>query len=278
MRYLACFLFASTMVTTPAAGQDRVLLHPEGDAAGTVEMFVARPDAPGPWPVILFVHGHQFPDRPGGRVFATPIAGPDPASVGPSRLRRMGARGYLAAAVSQPGYGDTSGTPDYCGPATQAAIHRALDHLLADPEADPTRVVVFGVSRGAIAASMAATRDTRITALVLVAGFYDLGAAYPTGDPGLDANIAQEAGTTPDAFGSRSALRHADRIRAATLILHGAQDTRGGSVDQARRLAAALRANGTPVRLHLFADTGHRIPLADVWREADPFLRETVGR
>ena len=278
MRVLACFFLAWTMVTSPAAGQDRVLLHPEGDGAATIEMFVARPDTPGPWPVILFVHGHQFPDRPGGRVFATPIAGPDAGVVGPSRLQRMGARGYLAGAVSQPGYGGSSGPPDYCGPATQAAIHRALDHLLADADADPTRVAVFGVSRGAIAASMAATRDTRITALVLVAGFYDLGAAYPTGDPGLDANIAREAGATPDAFAARSALRHADRIRAATLILHGELDTRGGSVDQARRLAAALQANGTPVRLHLYADTGHRIPIADVWREADPFLREAVGR
>ena len=278
MRFLACFFLAWTMVTSPAAGQDRVLLHSEGDGAAAIEVFVARPDAPGPWPVILFVHGHQFPDRPGGRVFARPIAGPDPSAVGPSRLQRMGARGYLAGAVSQPGYGGTSGPPDYCGPATQAAIHRALDHLLANADADPTRVVVFGVSRGAIAASMAATSDPRITALILVAGFYDLGAAYPTGDPGLDANIAHEAGATPDAFAARSALRHADRIRAATLILHGEQDTRGGSVDQARRLAAALQANGTPVRLHLHADTGHRIPIADVWREADPFLMDVIGR
>ena len=275
MRVLSCLLVVWVAMATSAAGQDRLLLQAQDGEPGPIELFVQHPDGRGPWPVILFVHGHQFPDQPGGRVFAEPVG---PAGLGRSRLRRMADRGYLAAAVSQPGYGGSAGPPDFCGPRTQTAIHRALDHLLAHRAADPARVVVFGVSRGAIAASMVATRDTRITALVLVAGLYDLGEAYPTGDPGLDANIAQEAGTTPDAVAARSALRHADGIGAATLILHGEADTQGRSADQARRLATALRANGTPARLHLHADTGHRIPIAAIWQQVDAFLVDVIGR
>lgn len=34
------------------------------------------------------------------------------------RLGMMAARGYVAAAVSQPGYGNSDGPPDFCGPFT----------------------------------------------------------------------------------------------------------------------------------------------------------------
>lgn len=44
---------------------------------------------------------------------------------------------------------------------------------------------MYGVSGGAATASMEATTDPRIKALILVAGMYDVGEAYPTGDPGL---------------------------------------------------------------------------------------------
>jgi pimeloyl-ACP methyl ester carboxylesterase len=96
----------------------------------------------------------------------------------------MRERGYFAAAVSLPGYGTTSGPPDFWGPRSQAALRAALDHLLALPNIDREKVAVYGVSGGAATASMVATSDPRITALILVAGVYDLGIEYPSGDPG----------------------------------------------------------------------------------------------
>jgi len=209
-------------------------------------------------------------------VFVTLERRPALATVDEGRLQLMAARGWVAAAVSLPGYGESAGPADFCGPRSQAAVRAALDGLLARPDVDRGKVVVYGVSRGAATASMEATGDARIAGLILVAGIYDLGEAFPTGDPVVDANIAREAGTTPEAFAERSALRKAEKIRADTLILHGGDDRRGGSVAQARRLADRLRAARRKVRLRIFEGTPHAIPIDEQWKEIDPFL-ESLG-
>ncbi|HEV2605221.1 MAG TPA: prolyl oligopeptidase family serine peptidase [Microvirga sp.] len=265
-------------MSAPAMAQERVLVPSAGDGAEVVELFVHAPEGTGPWPVILFVHGHQSAPRPGGRVFMQLDRRPTLGTLDEGRLERMRERGYLAAAVSLPGYGETPGPSDFWGPRAQAALSAALDYLLGLPDADRGRVAVYGVSGGAMTAAIVATRDPRITALVLAAGLYDLGKAYPTGDPGLDAYIEREAGLSPEAFAARSALRGADGIRAATLILHGANDTRGTMVSQARRLAERLRERGVPVRARIFEDTGHSIPIGAQWEEIDPFLMDVIGR
>ena len=270
MRAAAWLVFL--MATGGAArAQQRIVLP------SSVEMFVSTtPPGRGPFPLILFVHGHQAPDRPGARAFVTLERRPALATVDEGRLQLMAARGWVAAAVSLPGYGESAGPADFCGPRSQAAVRAALDWLLARPDVDRGKVVVYGVSRGAATASMEATGDARIAGLILVAGIYDLGEAFPTGDPVVDANIAREAGTTPEAFAERSALRKAEKIRADTLILHGGDDRRGGSVAQARRLADRLRAARRKVRLRIFEGTPHAIPIDEQWKEIDPFL-ESLG-
>lgn len=245
--------------------QDSVKLRPESGDPFEVEMYLAKPDRGGSGPAILFIHGHQIGERSGGRAF-----------VDANALWRMAKRGFTAAAVSMPGYGNTTGPPDYCGPRTQAAVREALTYLLHLPFVDHERIVLYGVSRGAIAAAMVATRDTRIKALILVAGMYDFGEAYPTGDEGLDRNILHETGATLEAFAARSALHHAERITAATLILHGGKDVRGKSDDQARRLAAMLRAKNRLVVERIYSEIGHHIPIPLQYEEILPFLDQAL--
>jgi dipeptidyl aminopeptidase/acylaminoacyl peptidase len=265
-------LLAGAMGLAPAWAEERHELQPGGAAPGPVEVLVEAPDGEGPFPAILFVHGHQSAPRPGARAFTRLEARPALATIDEGRLARMRDRGYVAAAVSLPGYGESAGPPDFCGPRSQAAVRAAIDHLVARPDVDGRRLVVYGVSRGAISAAMEATTDGRIAGLVLVAGLYDLAAAYPTGDRAVDANVEREAGVTPEALAARSPLRAAGTIRARVLLLHGADDRRGGAVDTARRLAARLLAAGTPVRLRIFASTPHAIPIERQWSEIDPFL------
>jgi dipeptidyl aminopeptidase/acylaminoacyl peptidase len=85
----------------------------------------------------------------------------------------MASRGYVAAALSQPGYGHSDGPSDFCGPFTQDAVVVAIDFLRNQSFVDPNKVVLYGYSRGAIVASMVATKDPKLAAVVLGAGAYN---------------------------------------------------------------------------------------------------------
>lgn len=49
------------------------------------------------------------------------------------RLQQLVARGFVAAALSQPGYGNSDGPPDFCGPFSQQAALDALHLLRSQP-------------------------------------------------------------------------------------------------------------------------------------------------
>jgi len=231
-----------------------------------IELFLAKPASQGRAPAVVFIHGHQEGPRNGGEIYV--VSG---------RLGMMARRGYVAAAVSQPGYGNSDGPPDFCGPVTQDATLRALEYLRGQAFVDADKIVLYGYSRGAIVAAMLATRDARLAGVVLGAGAYDFFSWYPTPLRGIDRNIETEAGTSAEAFRARSALYHADRIRASVLLLHGERDERV-PVQQARAFAAQLEARGAAVRLAVFPNAMHSIPIADQYREVYPFLEANLTR
>jgi dipeptidyl aminopeptidase/acylaminoacyl peptidase len=229
-----------------------------------VEVFWMKPERGGPYPAILFIHGHQERVRNGGEEY-----------VQPGRLSRMKEIGYVAAAISQPGYGNSEGMADFCGPRTQGAVRAVIDFLRRQPAVDPKKVVLAGYSRGAIVASMVAAQDAELGAVVLGAGAYDFFRWYPTALPGMNRNIEQEAGTSKEAFLARSAMQHVAAIRAPVLLLHGAKDDRN-PVAETERFAEALKANGVNAKLVVFPSAGHNIPAQDLYREIVPYLRHTL--
>jgi dipeptidyl aminopeptidase/acylaminoacyl peptidase len=187
----------------------------------------------------------------------------------------MASRGYVAASLSQPGYGNSDGPPDFCGPFTQEAVVVAIDFLRKKPFVDPNKVVLYGYSRGAIVASMVATQDPKLAAVVLGAGAYNFFSWYPTPLRGIDANIEREAGTSAEAFRARSAFYHADKIKVPVLLLHGAQDERI-PVQQTEAFAEKLQANGITVQLKIFPNARHSIPIDEQYREVYPFLEQSL--
>jgi dipeptidyl aminopeptidase/acylaminoacyl peptidase len=242
----------------------REFLQHRQNSSKTIEVFWTKPREPGPWPAILFIHGHQEQLRNGGEAF-----------VRTGRLGIMASRGYVAAALSQPGYGHSDGPPDFCGPFTQDAVLVAIDFLRHQPFVNPNKVALYGYSRGAIVASMVATQDPKLAAVVLGAGAYDLFRWYPTPLRGIDANIEREAGTSGEAFRARSAIYHADKMKVPVLVLHGAQDERV-PVQQAEGFAEKLQANGVAVTLKIFPNARHGIPIDDQYREIYPFLEQSL--
>jgi dipeptidyl aminopeptidase/acylaminoacyl peptidase len=241
----------------------RVFLQHQ-NSSKKIEVFWTTPGEPGSWPAILLIHGHQEQSRNGGEAF-----------VKTGRLGIMASRGYVAAALSQPGYGHSDGPPDFCGPLTQEAVLVAIDFLRHQPFVNPNKVVLYGYSRGAIVASMVATKDPKLAAVVLGAGAYNFFSWYPTPLRGIDANIEREAGTSADAFRARSAIYHADTIKMPVLLLHGARDERV-PVQQTEAFAEKLQANGVAVKLKIFPSARHGIPTDDQYREIYPFLEQSL--
>lgn len=236
--------------------------HPQ---TPSVELFQVSPDHAKPTGAMLFVHGNQGGHRIGAR-----------ETVETGLLLNFCTRlNITAAAVSQPGYGGSEGPPDFCGPATQRAIRSALSFLRAQPNIDPGKIVLHGHSRGAIASAMVATQDANLRAVILSAGVYDLEAFYHVASPGIRWSIEKEAGASDAMFAARSSLRHPDKMRCETLLLHGRHDDRA-PVAQAEQLAKALCDAGTTVSLHVF-NCGHRIPHELSRAAMRPFLREVFA-
>ena len=252
---------AEALVDSKGWPVQRELLPHRQDSSKRVELFWAKPEGNGPFPAILFIHGHQEGARPGAA-----------AIVGTGRLGIMARQGYVAAAVSQPGYGNSAGPPDFCGPLTQQAVQTAIDYLRRQAFVRPDKVALFGYSRGAIAAAMVATQDPRLAAVVLGAGAYDFFNWHPT-LIGIAQNISAETGLSSDAFMARSALYHAQKIRAPILLLHGAADERI-PVQQVEAFAEKLKAVGVVYRIKIFPMTPHAIPIDAQWREVSPFLEQ----
>jgi dienelactone hydrolase len=224
------------------------------------ELVVARPDSTpaGGAPAVLLVHGHGSHARKLMPVLST-LAG----------------RGYVAMAVSMPGYGLSGGKADFMGPATVQALSDAYDALRREPGVDARRIGVWGWSRGATAGALLAARRTLISAVVAQSASYDLWATYRhTQIPGMRENIVAEAGTDSAAWSARSPLLQAERISSPFLILHGEDDERTPA-SAARAFHARLQAQGRPVEATFFR-SGHTLPRGPATQASLRFLDQRL--
>jgi dipeptidyl aminopeptidase/acylaminoacyl peptidase len=261
----------SVMSCMPAtlAKAERVA-HPDKKGA-QVEYFMRKPVGAGPWPTIIFLHGHQ-PNlsRVGGKAF-----------VDWGVLDRFAKKGYLAISVSLPGFGGSTGPADFAGPFTQHAVEAVFAKLVAEHWTDPNKVVIEGISLGAVTGALIASHDDRIAGVVLISGLYDLPSflAHPKSAAAMSVKAAaiQQTGGGDVALRARSALFLATRIKAQALILNGGADDRTDP-NQALLFANAINAGGGQARAHIYPQFGHAIPPQARDAEIDAFVEEALGR
>jgi len=268
--FVLSFLIILAACGRAAEHQSSEIRHPDLPTA-TIEYFIEQPKGPGPWPTIIFLHGHQdFSKNVGGRVFADWGV-----------LQRFAREGYLAVSVSLPGYGNSTGPRDFAGPYSQNAVVAVMDYLKKEKRSIPDRIVLHGTSIGAVTSALIGARDEHLAGLVLISGLYDLPSFFEqngsTAALEVKAAAVAQTGGGLDALRSRSALLVADRIKAETLILNGALDDRTDA-SQARQLAAAITAAGGDATAQIFPNAGHEIPLADREAIIAAFMRQTLGR
>ncbi|MFC5358128.1 alpha/beta hydrolase family protein [Azospirillum himalayense] len=245
--------------------QERIFLTPTDMGGDKAELIIERPSGGGSRPAVMLMHGHQKDPRPGAEVM-----------VRAGIFRSVLVMGYVAAAVSMPGYGASEGQLDFCGPRSQAAVRAGLAHLRAMPGVDSSRIALCGWSRGAVVSAMVATAEPSLRALVLSAGSYDLVDESTFLIKGIHAAFVEESGGTVTAGIERSALYHVEKIKTPSLILHGDMDDRA-SVKTAIDLHERLCQCGCPSKLVIFPNTDHYLPRWQEGAEIASFLMEALG-
>jgi dipeptidyl aminopeptidase/acylaminoacyl peptidase len=187
-----------------------------------------------------------------------------------AEVQILASQGYV---VFQPqfrgstGFGDKFREAGYrqWGLAMQDDISAGVEHLIAQGIADPKRICIVGASYGGYAALWGLVKTPGLYRCgVSFAGVTDIGRMF------TDSSDSNEDRTTREImrwrigdqalsqaqFDSVSPLKHADRINAPVLLMHGEKDQRV-PIGHGLRMRDALTRAGKNVQWHRFDDEGH---------------------
>jgi dipeptidyl aminopeptidase/acylaminoacyl peptidase len=223
-------------------------LHAETSDGYPVHGWLVTPDGPGPYPLLLMIHGGPF-DQYGWRRF-------DEAQV-------YAGAGY-AVLMGNPrgssGYGQSHGRAvvGNVGEVSSVDLLALLDAAVARDDIDGTRVGVLGGSHGGYMTTWlaahhgdrfkAAISERAVNAIDSFTGSSDIGWFFADDLYGSDLEGQRR----------QSPLNHADRIDVPMLIIHSEHDWRC-PVEQAQRLYVALKRRRVPAELLLFPGEGHEL-------------------
>ena len=207
-----------------------------------IEGFLVLSRQPGRLPAVLVLNGDKGNAR-------RCIDRTDPFAV----------MGVQVACISLPGYGKSSGPSRFVGEQSVAAARHALDLLVARPDVDPTRLAVWGLGDGAIAAGLLMDSDPRLRAVILQSGAYDMLKLWPEAPLRTKLSILRQVWPSKRVLRERSVIEHLpNHLDCSVLILHGARDHRMPIV-QAEQLAQALADRGAHVETHYFPKASHEL-------------------
>lgn len=208
----------------------------------SVEAISFQPAGEGHFPGILMIPGYERTAR-------------DLVPLGV----RLARHGFAGLGVSQPGFGNSEGPPDYVGPKTIEALTEGYRRLRQQPYVDSSRMGIYGYSRGGMASSLLATQLDDVKAAVFGAGIYDFQRLYEDSTlPGVRKNMMAETGMTKEAVRERSSILRMDKLKCPVLILHGELDI-NVPVRQAKLLRDRLTELHKEFEIKLFPDKEHSI-------------------
>ncbi|HEI9752475.1 TPA: prolyl oligopeptidase family serine peptidase [Acinetobacter baumannii] len=238
------------------------------------EIYWKEPDllADKKYPAIIFLHGIQK-DKQGAKAF-----------VRSGLLNEYSKKNFFSFAVSMSGYGESSGKSDFCSKASQNNLVQAINFARSQPNVDPNKVAVVGISCGASIANVVANSG-KINALILVSGFYDFKGMYAEWSSNartLPSNVMNEINesiATEKNIETASAARSSLPISSQYPPTHILVGTKDPIVDpkQSIQLHQLLDSKGIPNTLELIQDAKHPVP-ANIWKsKSDKFLENTLS-
>jgi dipeptidyl aminopeptidase/acylaminoacyl peptidase len=152
-------------------------------------------------------------------------------------------------------------------------IKSSVDHLVTNRIADPKRIGITGGSYGGYMTMVGLTEYPEVFAAgVNLFGMVNFFTFFKHTQPWMAAISTVEYGdpaTQKDLLEKLSPLGKLSRIRAATMVQHGANDT-NVPVVEAEQIVSHLKSRGVPVEYLLFPDEGHG------WRKIPNRIRSTV--
>jgi dipeptidyl aminopeptidase/acylaminoacyl peptidase len=256
-----------TIARGPVGGFDRVgLVEPRAvtwkSGNATVHGLLWRPpDAASRPPLLVNVHG-----GPTGQA----LADWNP------RVQRYVNRGW---AVLQPNHRGSTGygvpyrraLEGHWGDREVADVAAGIRHAVKEGWGDGARVAVMGGSAGGFTALLVAALHpelvSAVVALYPVTDLLDLHATTHRFESGYNLRLVGPLPEAIDQYRSRSPIALASRMRAPTLLLHGAAD-RSVRPEQSEQLEHALRRAGVWVERHVYDREGHG------WRRAETVADE----
>ncbi len=246
-----------SLVDAPAGVTSHFLFPTSGSSA---EAYLTRPAGPGPFPLMILLHGHTLGSMGGAE------------TVVPEAEAFASDLCYAGLAVSLPGYGETEVRPGTDPKITLNVVLDAASLVEKLPWIDSKRLYLYGFSRGAFFTSLLANQIEGIEGIVLHSGAYDLNRLYQE-TPWFRSMLNPSGERNPKLM---SILPEVPTWYAPTLVLHGEKDSLV-SVQQANLLRESLEAAKKPYRFVLYPNSGHRLPPEDVRKKAAAFLKEISG-
>jgi uncharacterized protein len=236
---------------------------------------------------------NYYPGRGAGRRPAVLLLGGSEGGIGGSGRRSALALQAEGFAVLNLSYYRAPGQPPDLAMIPLETFTTAIAWLRRQAEVDPGRIGIIGVSKGAEAALLVATRDPGIKAVVAGAPSSVVWQGFSWGRPGDLGSSWSERGRPVDylPFGGwqwtfdvgalyTAALqdlpRHPgavipiERMSAPVLLVCGEADSLWPSCPMARQAVRRARERGGPrVTLLAYPDAGHAA-FGQPWRESDP--------
>jgi dipeptidyl aminopeptidase/acylaminoacyl peptidase len=246
-----------SLVDAPAGVTSHFLFPTSGSSA---EAYLTRPTGPGPFPLMILLHGHTL-----GSIGGAETVVPEAEAFASDLC-------YAGLAVSLPGYGETEVRPGTDPKITLNVVLDAASLVEKLPWIDSKRLYLYGFSRGAFFTSLLANQIEGIEGIVLHSGAYDLNRLYQE-KPWFRSLLNPSGERNPKLM---SILPEVPTWYAPTLVLHGEKDSLV-SVQQANLLRESLEAAKKPYRFVLYPNNGHRLPPEDVRKKTAAFLKEISG-
>jgi dipeptidyl aminopeptidase/acylaminoacyl peptidase len=154
-----------------------------------------------------------------------------------------------------------------------ADIKSSVDYLVSQKIADPRRLGIMGGSYGGYMTMAGLTEYPDLfRAGADLFGVVNFETFFAHTEPWMAAISTVEYGdpkTEAEMLRRLSPIHKIDAVRAATIVLHGANDT-NVPVVEAEQVVESLKKRGVPVKYVLFPDEGHG------WRKIPNRVRSTV--